>query len=328
MLLRMIYQMEKAFYDDHQIIPIDMAGARLDIALVACFPNYSRSALQRWLREEKILVNGHPASSKTKVMGGERVVLHMPEEADTSHCEPEAIDLNIVFEDEHLLVVNKPAGLVMHPAPGNRHGTVQNALLYYLPELAAIPRAGIVHRLDKDTTGLFVVAKTHLAHKSFVEQLQSRSMSRQYAAVVIGHMVAGGTVDQPIGRHPVDRKRMAVVSSGRPAMTHYRVQEKFSQHTYLRVKLETGRTHQIRVHMAHIRHPLVGDPVYGGRLKLPRGCSNVLQQTLQLFGRQALHALRLELEHPACHEQIAWESPLPKDFENLLNALRADEQAE
>ncbi len=311
--------------ENTQIIPDHWHGKRLDLALVECFPDYSRSRIQRWLREEKILVDGVPATAKTKVAGGESVTISRLPVEENEACIAQPIPLDIIFEDEHLLVINKPANLVMHPAPGNRDGTVQNGLLYYLPALAEIPRAGIVHRLDKDTTGLFVVAKTHLAHKSLVDQLQTRSMSRGYESVVMGHMVAGGQVDQPIGRHRVDRKRMAVVDNGRPAVTHYRVSEKFTNHTHVSLNLETGRTHQIRVHMAYIRHPLIGDPVYGTRLRIPADCNEGLQQNLRAFNRQALHAARLKLEHPESQALVSWESPIPEDMKSLLAALKNNE---
>ena len=311
--------------ENTQIIPDHWHGKRLDLALVECFPDYSRSRIQRWLREEKILVDGVPATAKTKVVGGESVTISRLPVEENEACIAQPIPLDIIFEDEHLLVINKPANLVMHPAPGNRDGTVQNGLLHYLPALAEIPRAGIVHRLDKDTTGLFVVAKTHLAHKSLVDQLQTRSMSRGYESVVMGHMVAGGQVDQPIGRHRVDRKRMAVVDNGRPAVTHYRVSEKFTNHTHVSLNLETGRTHQIRVHMAYIRHPLIGDPVYGTRLRIPADCNEDLQQNLRAFNRQALHAARLKLEHPDGQGLVSWESPIPEDMKSLLAALKNNE---
>lgn len=309
------------------VIPDELAGARLDQALAQVFPQYSRSRLTQWIREGKVMVDGQAMKPKEAVAGGERVRVladSMPAEA-TVAAEP--IPLDIVYEDEALLVINKPAGLVTHPAAGNWAGTLQNALLHHAPELAGVPRAGIVHRLDKETSGLLVVARTLTAHKSLVEQLQARSVSRQYLALVHGPVVAGGTVEGNIGRHPVDRKRMAVVEGGKPAVTHYRVEARFAHHTLLRVSLETGRTHQIRVHMAHIQHPIVGDPVYGGRSRVPAGASETLQAALRGFRRQALHATRLELEHPVTGEPIAWEAPLPEDMQALVDLLAAETPA-
>lgn len=237
----------------------------------------------------------------------------------------ESIDLDIVYEDEHILVVNKPAGLVVHPAAGNYTGTLVNALLHYLPQMAELPRAGIVHRLDKDTTGLMVVAKTLAAHNRLVRQLQARSVSREYEAVAIGQFTGPGKVDAPIGRHPKQRKKMAVVPhGGKPAVTHFRVLRRFDWHAHLRLKLETGRTHQIRVHMAHIHHPLVGDPLYGGRFKKPAGIDPHLAEVLRQFPRQALHAAELGLEHPASGEYMRWTAPLPADMQMLLTELEQD----
>lgn len=230
----------------------------------------------------------------------------------------------MVYEDDALLVINKPAGLVVHPAVGNRNGTMQNALLHYAPELAGLPRAGIVHRLDKNTTGLLVVARTLAAHKHLVDKLQNREFEREYLTVVNGVMTAGGTVDAPIGRHPVDRLRMAVNESGKPAVTHYRVIERFRAHTWVRVQLETGRTHQIRVHMAYKRYPIVGDPTYGGRFRVPPDSSESLLNTLRDFRRQALHAARLGLQHPETGEMMQWEVPVPEDMEKLIQALQQD----
>ena len=304
-------------------IPETVHGKRLDQALAGLFPDYSRSRLQKWLKDGQITLNGQHARAREKVYGGEEVVIQAQLEEE-GHWQAEAIPLDIVFEDEHILVINKPAGLVVHPAAGNSHGTMLNALLHHAPELAQVPRAGIVHRLDKDTTGLLVVARTLPAQKYLVEQLQARAFLREYLAVVNGVLVSGGSVDAPIGRHPVQRKRMAVVESGKEAITHYRIQERFRHHSLLNLRLETGRTHQIRVHMAHIQHPLIGDPVYGGRLKLPPRCSDRLAQTLRKFHRQALHAARLGLEHPVTGEQMEWEVPMPEDMEQLLKALRED----
>ncbi len=236
--------------------------------------------------------------------------------------EPQDIPLNVVYEDTDLIVLNKPAGFVVHPAAGNPDGTLQNALLFYYPELRLMPRSGIVHRLDRDTTGLMVVARTLQSHTDLVRQLQARQMEREYEAIVNGVMIAGGRVDALIGRHPVNRKRMAVVTNGKDAITHYRVLEKFRAHTHIRLKLESGRTHQIRVHMSHIRYPIVGDPVYGGRKKIPVGATSILKKLLLEFPRQALHARRLTLLHPANKKQIGWEAPTPSDMQTLLQGLR------
>ena len=268
-------------------------------------------------------IDGETPKTRSKVQGGERVLLR-PEAVTESEFEAQAIDFDIVYEDAHLLVINKPAGLVMHPAAGNRDGTVQNGLLYYDPNLAGVPRAGIVHRLDKDTTGLFVVARTLAAHTSLVAQIQARSVHREYRAVVNGVLVAGGTVDEALGRHPKDRKRMAVVDAGKPAVTHYRVLEKFRAHSYLKLQLETGRTHQIRVHMAHRHNALVGDPTYGGRLRIPSGAGPQLVNGLREFPRQALHATRLSLTHPATKQEIEWHAGVPDDMQQLLTLLRGD----
>ena len=260
---------------------------------------------------------------RTPVEGGEVVELLVEPERQTEAA-PENIPLNVVYSDEHIIVINKPAGLVVHPGAGNATGTLMNALLFHFPELRLLPRAGIVHRLDKDTSGLLVIARSLPAHKTLIEALSDRDMHREYMAVAQGLLVAGGMVDLPIGRHPRERTRMAVTESGREAITHYRVAEKFRQHTLLRVQLETGRTHQIRVHMSHIKLPLVGDPDYGGRLRLPKGASAELVEALRGFRRQALHAARLELEHPATGELMAWEAPIPEDMQALILLLRED----
>ncbi len=307
-------------------IPESMSGKRLDWVLASLFSDYSRSKLQQWLHDGHIIINNKKGlPGKTKVAGGEQVTLHPILEKQTE-SQAEAIPLNIIFEDEELIVINKPAGLVMHPAVGNQAGTLLNALLHHDPALANIPRAGIVHRLDKDTTGLLVVARTLSSQKYLVEQLQAREISREYKAIVHGTMVAGNTIEAPIGRHPVDRKRMAINHSGKHAITHYRVAEKFRLHTHIDVKLETGRTHQIRVHMTHLKHALVGDPVYGGRLRIPPHATEALDKNLRHFKRQALHAIRLTLTHPGSGEIVSWCAPLPDDMVNLLNALREDTQ--
>jgi len=303
-----------------------LAGQRLDQALAALFTDFSRSRLQQWLREGRVRVDGRVLRGRDRVAGGEQVELDALLEAQ-GEAGPEDIPLTIVHRDDQLLVIDKPADLVVHPAAGNWEGTLQNALLHLDPGLAILPRSGIVHRLDKDTSGLLVVARTPAAHKRLVEALQAREIKREYRAVVSGVVVAGGTVEAPIGRHPTARTRMAVTTAGKPAVTHFRVLERFRAHSYLRVNLETGRTHQIRVHLAHLRHPIVGDPVYGGRPRLPARPSGALVAALRGFGRQALHAHRLGLAHPATGEWVEWESPLPADLQALLAALRADAEA-
>ena len=310
----------------HGEIPPSCAGMRLDQALAQLFDGYSRSRLSQWLKAGQVRVNGQQLRGRDKVWGGEQVEIHAELEEQTA-WQAEAIALQIVYEDEQLLVINKPAGLVVHPATGNPAGTLVNALLHHDASLNTIPRAGVVHRIDKDTSGLLVVARTLTAQKSLVEQFQAHSLLREYQAVVTGVLTAGGTVDAPVGRHPVQRKRMAVIPNGKPAVTHYRVMERFRAHSWIRCRLETGRTHQIRVHMAHIHHPLVGDPVYGGRLRLPKGCSETLTETLRHFRRQALHAGRLGLVHPTSGETLEWNAALPADMETLLDSLRADAEA-
>ncbi|MCF2949829.1 23S rRNA pseudouridine(1911/1915/1917) synthase RluD [Paraglaciecola aquimarina] len=305
-------------------VPEDLLGKRLDQALAEMFPDYSRSRLKDWILANYVKVDGVVLNKpREKLVGEELIEIDAEIEVQVQH-KAQNIDLNIVYEDEHILVINKPMNLVVHPGAGNGDGTVLNALLNHAPEIANVPRAGIVHRLDKDTTGLMVVAKTIPAQTHLVEQLQAREISREYEAVVIGTMVAGGTVDAPIGRHPTKRTNMAVRESGKPAVTHYRVIEKFRAHTYVRLKLESGRTHQIRVHMSHLRYPLVGDQAYGGRPKPPKACSEEMVEMLRKFRRQALHAIQLELTHPVTGEWLSWKAPLPNDFVALLKVLRDD----
>lgn len=302
-------------------IPLELAGLRWDQALCALFPDYSRSRLQEWIRDGSARLNGAVVPPKHRILGGEAVELQTVAEPTTT-VEGQPIPLAILHEDEALLIVDKPAGLVVHPAAGHPDGTLQNALLHHCPDLAMIPRCGIVHRLDKDTSGLLMAAKTLRAHKSLVDQLQARSVHREYLALVQGTLTGGGTVDLPIGRHGLDRKRFAVREGGKPAVTHYRLAERFPFHTLLRVRLETGRTHQIRVHLAHLHFPLVGDPVYGGRLRLPPGGNEGVAAVLRNFRRQALHAESLGIEHPNTGEFREWRSPLPPDFAELLETLR------
>jgi len=302
-----------------------MAGYRLDQALAELVPDYSRSRLQQWIKAGGVTVDDRVPKTRERVHGGETVLIAAEITAETASL-PEAIPLDVIYEDAALLVINKPAGLVVHPAAGNPAGTLLNALLHHDAALAHLPRAGIVHRLDKETSGLLVVARSLTAHKKLVAALQARQVRREYLAVVNTVLTAGGTVDAPIGRHPVDRKRMAVVGGGKEAVTHYRVMERFRAHTLLQLQLETGRTHQIRVHMAHLRCPVTGDPVYGGRLQIPRGAGEALASALRGFRRQALHAWRLELAHPDSAAPMAWEAPLPADMARLIDILRADAQ--
>ncbi|PAU74327.1 23S rRNA pseudouridine(1911/1915/1917) synthase RluD [Halomonas salipaludis] len=304
-------------------VPDAMAGQRLDQAAAELFDDFSRERLKGWIQQGALTVDGEQLRPKHKLHGGEQLLLRAELEDDT-RFEPQAMALDIVFEDAEVLVINKPAGLVVHPAAGNPDGTLLNAVLYHHPAAASIPRAGIVHRLDKDTTGLMVVAKTLAAQAALVEQLQARSMSREYDAVVTGVMTSGGTVDAPIGRHPKDRKRQAVTGNGKPAVTHYRVTERFRHHTHVRCKLETGRTHQIRVHLAHKRFPLIGDALYGGRLKLPPGADDALKELLRGFPRQALHARKLAFVHPASGQRVEYRAELPDDMLMLLDYLRDD----
>jgi len=307
-------------------VPDELAGQRLDQALAVLFPDYSRSRLQGWIRAGQVRVDGLECRPRDKVEGGEQVVLSAVLE-DETRAVPEAIRLEILYEDEEILVLDKPVGLVVHPGAGNADGTLVNALLHHRPDLRILPRAGLVHRLDKDTSGVMVVACTPGAHSALVRQLEERTVKRQYEAVCAGVMTGGGTVDAPIGRHPVDRIRMAIREGGREAVTHYRVAARFRGHTHVLCRLETGRTHQIRVHMASIRHPIVGDPVYGGRLAVPRGATPALIEALRGFRRQALHAAQLELVHPASGELVHFEAPLAADFQALLEALRQDANA-
>lgn len=304
-------------------IPAELSGLRFDQALAQLFPEYSRSRLSQWVKDGRVLLDGRPARPRDAVMGGQKIQVQVPEEP-LSELVPEALPLEIVYEDAALLVVNKPAGMVVHPGAGNPGGTLQNALLHHAPELAQVPRAGLVHRIDKDTSGLLVVARTLEAHTALVAALQAREFQRGYLAVCIGVMTGGGTVDAPIKRHPTDRVRMSVREGGRESVTHYRVLKRFRAHTYMNVELETGRTHQIRVHLAHIKYPLVGDQLYGRRLGPPRNASPLLQEVLRGFRRQALHAAKLGLAHPATGEQLLWEVPAPPDFQQLLAALEAD----
>jgi 23S rRNA pseudouridine1911/1915/1917 synthase len=304
-------------------VPMGLAGKRLDQALAKMFPQYSRSRIKSWILQGQVTVDGEVIRPRDAVQGGARIILEPLAEVAVQSV-PEPIDLEVAYEDPHLLVIVKPAGLVVHPGAGNQRGTLMNGLLFYAPELAELPRAGIVHRLDKDTSGLLLVGKTLEAHTALVRQMADREISRHYLAVCIGVLTGGGTIDAPIGRHPVDRLKMHVVEGGKPAVTHYRVLQRFAAHTCIDVRLETGRTHQIRVHFAHKRHPLLGDQTYGGRLAMPAGASDELQQCLRNFRRQALHAEKLSFMHPVSGEAVSVQAEPPDDFKNLLDVLRAD----
>ena len=308
---------------DEATIPLELAGLRFDQAVAQLFPDYSRSRLTAWIKSGELTLDGRTAKPKDPVAAGSSVLLQASLPVQTrSASQPIALDF--LFEDAHLLIVNKPAGLVVHPGAGNPDGTLVNALLHHDPALEHLPRAGIVHRLDKDTSGALLVARTLQAHAALVEMLGERRIHRQYEAVVNGTMVAGSTVDAPMDRHRTDRLKRAVVEGGRPAVTHYRVRERYRAHTRIECRLETGRTHQIRVHMQHIRFPLVGDPLYGGGLRLPRGATAELDAALRAFKRQALHAERLAFTHPFTGEEIAVDAPRPADLAALIGALQRD----
>lgn len=307
-------------------VPYEMGGQRLDQVAALLFAEHSRSRLSAWIKEGLLTVDGAVLRPRDIVHGGAQLVLKAEQEAQGEWIAQD-IELNIVYEDDQILVIDKPAGLVVHPAAGHADGTLLNALLHHVPDIINVPRAGIVHRLDKDTTGLMVVAKTIEAQTRLVDQLQKRSVSRIYECIVIGVVTSGGKINAPIGRSSSQRQRMAVSDGGKPAVSHYRVLERYRSHTHVRVKLETGRTHQIRVHMSHIGYPLVGDPVYGGRFRIPPAANPSMVQTLKEFPRQALHARFLELDHPITGERMKWQSPLPDDFVWLLTLLRQDREA-
>lgn len=302
-------------------------GSRLDQVIAELFSDYSRSRLKEWILQSKVQVDGEVCSIPRQKLKGDELISIEAELVQEVHHQAEDIAINVIYEDEHVLVINKPRDVVVHPGAGNPSGTLLNALLAHVPGIDQIPRAGIVHRLDKDTTGLMVVAKTLVAQNHLVAQLQSREMGREYEAICYGTMVAGGVVDAPIGRHATKRTLMAVRELAKPAVTHYRVIEKFRAFTHLRLKLDTGRTHQIRVHMSHIKHPLVGDITYGGRPRLPKGASEAFIASLRGFNRQALHAIQLSFHHPESEELMTFNAPLPDDFQNLLSAIRADTEA-
>lgn len=306
-------------------VPPEMHGSRLDQVAAQLFPQYSRSRLQEWIKSGAVSVDGQLCRPRDKVSGGSDVRIDAVLEAQVS-WQGQEIALDLVYEDDSIIVINKPAGLVVHPAAGHEQGTLVNALLSHAPELAQLPRAGIVHRLDMETSGLLVVARTLPAHHDLVAQLQDRTVKREYCALCIGAMTGGGTVDAPIGRHPRLRKKMAVLpAGGKPAVTHYRLAQRFGHHTRITVNLETGRTHQIRVHMAHRHYPLIGDPLYGGRPRIPKGASDLLINTLRTFPRQALHARVLGLMHPETGEPVQFECPLPQDILDLISVLERED---
>jgi 23S rRNA pseudouridine1911/1915/1917 synthase len=305
-------------------IPAELAGQRLDTVLARLLPEHSRTRIKGWIDAGQVRVGSLPCKPRDMAIAGSRVHVRTSVEAPITAVLPEAIALDVVYDDADVLVVDKPVGLVVHPGAGNPQHTLQNALLGLDPALAALPRAGIIHRLDKNTSGLLVIARTPEAHTALNRQLLARSVSREYLAVCVGVMTAGGTIDEPIGRHRSDRLRMTIRQDGRPAITHYRVLERFRAHTFLSVKLETGRTHQIRLHLAHVRYPIVGDPVYGGRFARAKGAGDALVGILRGFKRQALHATTLAFDHPRSGQRLTLQSPPPKDLEELLVALRDD----
>ncbi len=305
------------------VIPDEYQGLRLDYALAKMYPDYSRARLQKWIKSGEITVDGNISRSKDAIKGGEKIQIAVILD-DEVLLEPEAIALNIIHEDNNIIVVNKPAGLVVHPGAGNSNGTLANALLHHFPEIRTVPRVGIVHRLDKDTTGLLVVAKNIKTHTALVEQLQQRTVSRNYIALVHGEIISGGTFVDPIGRHSVDRKKMAVKPTiGREAITHYRIRKKFKGFTLLDVSLETGRTHQIRVHMSYHKHPIVGDKVYGRKMNPG---NRAMLNLLAKFPRQALHAAELSFIHPKTNEQVLFKASVPNDFQTLIDALEGEDR--
>jgi len=315
------------------VVPDDMVGKRLDQVLAQQLSDYSRSRLQQWLKSGFVLLDGEVPRIKDKVKGGETVEVQIENALEDSkppeNWAAQPIDLNIVFEDDALIIVNKPVGLVVHPGAGNLDGTMVNALVNHLPELANIPRAGVIHRLDKDTSGILVVAKTLAAHNALTQKLQDRAFNREYQAIVMGVMTGGGKVDAPIGRHPTHRTKMAVLphsKTAKEAITHYRIGQRFRAHTLVNVKLETGRTHQIRVHMAHINYPIVGDAVYAGRMRIPANSSEQFIEGLRNFKRQALHARLLGFEHPMTGKYMEWQAEMPEDMQQLIELLTQDEK--
>jgi 23S rRNA pseudouridine1911/1915/1917 synthase len=301
-------------------VPAELAGLRLDQALARLCPQHSRARMQGWIRAGHVRVDGRVPRTRDRLRGGENISIEVRHEPDAAP-DAEHIPLRIVYEDAQLIVLDKPPGLVVHPGAGVQRHTLMNALLHHDPGLRRVPRAGIVHRLDKDTSGLMVVARTPEAHTWLVAQLKSRLVRREYVAIVNGVLTAGGRIEAPIGRHPRERRRMGVVAVGRAAVTHYRILRRFAAHTLVRVILETGRTHQIRVHMAHIHHPVLGDRAYGGRPRLPAGASEPVRELIRAFPRQALHAAALALVHPGTRKEMQWEAPVPDDMQKLVDAL-------
>jgi 23S rRNA pseudouridine1911/1915/1917 synthase len=316
--------MSAEFRDIELQIPEELSGLRLDSALARMLPEHSRTRIKGWIEAGGVQIGRLPCKPRDVVSAGSRVHVRIAAETVSDAVLPETIPLKIVHEDRDVLVVDKPVGLVVHPGAGNPRHTLQNALLGWDPDLASLPRAGIIHRLDKDTSGLLMVARTPEAHTVLTRELMARSVSREYLAICVGVMTSGGTIDQPIGRHRSDRLRMAVRSDGRPATTHYRVLERYRAHSHLSVRLTTGRTHQIRLHLSHLKYPIVGDPVYGGRFRLPRGATVELAEHLRAFGHQALHAAKLAFDHPRSGKRLTLETPVPVDFAVLLEVLRAD----
>ncbi|MGB1110941.1 MAG: 23S rRNA pseudouridine(1911/1915/1917) synthase RluD [Gammaproteobacteria bacterium] len=306
------------------VLTDDHAGLRLDQALTEALGEFSRATVQSWIKSGGAEVDGSRKKPTYKVLGGEVVRLTAEFQANERWL-PEQLSVDVIHADDDLIIIDKPAGLVVHPGAGNSTGTLINGLLAVYPELASLPRCGIVHRIDKDTSGLLVVARSARAHRQLVDQLSRHEVAREYLAIAQGQLISGGTVDAPIGRDPRHRIRMAVVDSGRHAITHYRVEQRFNSYTLLSVSLETGRTHQIRVHMAHLHHPLLGDPLYGGRSKLPGGVSEALRKRVQSFERQALHAKRLSLRHPGNGETVTWESSVPDDLQQMIDHLAEED---
>jgi 23S rRNA pseudouridine1911/1915/1917 synthase len=311
-------------FQTHRVeFPPDFAGRRLDVALAALLPQYSRTRIQRWIDDGAVLINGLAVRPRNLVTGGEAATVEARLEAETG-VRAQKLPLDVVHQDSAVIVINKPPGVVVHPGAGNPANTLQNALLAHDKLLKNVPRGGLVHRIDKDTSGLLVVARTLEAHTALTAALAAHEVEREYLAVCTGVMTGGGTVDEPIGRHRTQRIKMAVRSDGREAVTHYRVEKKYRAHTLARVRLETGRTHQIRVHLAHVGYPIVGDPVYGGRKRIPKGATPALLEALQAFTRQALHAAKLSFTHPKSGKAVSYEAPLPKDLKGLLAALAKD----
>ncbi len=315
---------ESTQIEQRAVVADNMIGLRFDQVAASVFSEFSRERLKNWMQDGQLTVNGQQVKPKTRCLGGEEMVLKATLESQTS-SKPEDIPLDIIYEDDDILIINKPVGLVVHPGAGNWTGTLVNGLLFHDSKLHELPRAGLVHRIDKDTSGLLVIAKNLAAQHHLSKQLADKSVYRIYDALVVGHVIAGGTVDQPIKRHPVERTRMSVQPGGRPSVTHYKVQERFGSHTLVQAQLETGRTHQIRVHLSYAGFPLVGDTTYGGRIRLPKGASEHLTNTLKEFKRQALHARKLGLTHPKTGEEMLFEAPWPEDFAALINALRQED---